>query len=393
MFNFKQYDWRRYNFTILVVMVILCICSAYFVSFAIAATEGEDRAGSYFKRQIISMFVSLIIAVIISLIDYKRICDFVIIYYIIATILVAATKLSPLGTDLKTGSYRWLNIYGLKLQPSEICKLVVIMALAVFFVKMQDSMASAKTFFKGFLIMFVPTFFILIQSDLSSSLVMFFVFAMVVFAAGLSYKIVAPVLGVTIPTVLGALWFVQQPIARKLIPDKHWYQVERIISFMNPEKYKNSLMYQQFHSIQSIASGRLTGKLLSDSAGSGRNYGWVDVCESDFIFTVIGEEVGFIGCCLIIALLCVIIFMCIRTAIRCNETLGYLIAVGISAMFMFQVFANIGVASMILPNTGLPLPFLSNGISSMVSCSIAIGIILNIGIQSGTGDRSGISFL
>lgn len=85
--------------------------------------------------------------------------------------------------------------------------------------------------------------------------------------------------------------------------------------------------------------------------------------------------------------------MCIRTAIRCNETLGYLIAVGISAMFMFQVFANIGVATMILPNTGLPLPFLSNGISSMISCSIAIGIILNIGMQSGTGDRSGISFL
>ncbi|CDE44994.1 putative uncharacterized protein [Clostridium sp. CAG:411] len=393
MFNFKQYDWRRYNFTVLVVMVILCICSAYFVSFAISATMGEDKAGGYFRRQIISMIVSLIIAIVVSLIDYRRICDFVVIYYIIATLMVAATKLSPLGSDQKTGSYRWLSLPGVNLQPSEICKLVVIMALAVYFMKMREQMDSLKTFLIGVAIMIIPTFFILIQSDLSSSLVIFFVFAMMVFAAGLTYKIVIPILAVTIPTVIGALWFLQQPIAEKIIPEKHWYQVERIIGFMNPEKYSNSLMYQQLHSIQSIASGQLTGKLLSESASTGRNYSWVDVCESDFIFTVIGEEVGFIGCCLIVALLCIIIFMCIRTAIRCNETLGYLIAVGISAMFMFQVFANIGVATMILPNTGLPLPFLSNGISSMISCSIAIGIILNIGMQSGTGDRSGISFL
>ena len=94
-----------------------------------------------------------------------------------------------------------------------------------------------------------------------------------------------------------------------------------------------------------------------------------------------------------IALLCAIVFLCIRTAKHCNDTMGYLIAVGISAMFMFQVFANIGVATMLLPNTGLPLPFLSNGISSLMASSIAVGMVINIGLQPGTGDRSGISFL
>lgn len=389
MFKFRQYDWRKYNFTLLLIVIILCICSAYFVKFAV----GDDMGDSYFKRQIFAMIGCLVLAVVVSLIDYRRICDFVIIYYVVGTIMAAATRLTPLGTDLGTSSYRWLKFPGLNFQPSEICKIIIIMMLAAYFTKMQEEMHSWKTFIIGFLIMFIPTFFILIQSDLSSSLVIIFIFAMMVFAAGVSYKIVVPILAVTIPTLIGSLWFLQQPLARKIIPKTHWYQIDRVVGFLNPEKYSNSTMYQQLHSIQAIASGKLTGKLLSDSSITSRDYRWVDVCESDFIFTVIGEEVGFVGCCLIIGLLSLIVFLCLRTAKKCNDTLGYLVAVGISAMFAFQVFANIGVATLILPNTGLPLPFLSNGISSLASCMIAIGMILNIGLQSGSGDRGGISFL
>lgn len=124
-----------------------------------------------------------------------------------------------------------------------------------------------------------------------------------------------------------------------------------------------------------------------------RDYFWVDVRESDFIFTVVGEEMGFIGSCVIIGLLCAVVFLCVRTAKKCHDPLGKMIALGISAMFMFQIFANIGVAAMILPNTGLPLPFLSNGISSLFSGMIAIGIILNIGIQSSGSGHSSNSFL
>ena len=289
MFNLKQYDWKRYNFSLLIIMVILCICSAYFVSFAMTATAGEDSGSSYFKRQIISMFGGLLVAVIVSLIDYKRICDFAIIYYIIGTLMAAATKLSPLGTDLKTGSYRWLKFPGFNFQPSEICKIIIIIALAVFFTRMQDEMHSFKTLMIGFIIMIIPTAFILIQSDLSSSIVIMFIFAMMIFAAGLSYKIVTPILCIGIPTVMGGIWFLQQPLAKKIVPEDHWYQIDRIIGFMNPEKYSNSFMFQQLHSIQSIASGQLTGKLVNNDVSSGRSYSYVDVCESDFIFTVIGE--------------------------------------------------------------------------------------------------------
>ena len=315
MFKLKQYDWKKYNFALLLVVIILCVCGAYFVKFAVT----DDEASSYFKRQMIAMIGGLIIAMVVSFIDYHRICDFVFIYYIIGTLMAAATKLSPIGTDLGTSSYRWLALPGVNFQPSEICKIIIILMLAVFFVKMQEEMHSWKTFLIGFCIMFLPTFFILIQSDLSSSLVIIFVFAMMVFAAGVSYKIVVPILAVGIPTLIGGLWFLQQPIAKKIIPESHHYQIDRVVGFLNPEKYSDSTMYQQLHSIQAIASGKLTGKLMSDSSTTSRDYRWVDVCESDFIFTVVGEEVGFVGSCLIIGLLCLVVFLCIRTAKRCND--------------------------------------------------------------------------
>ena len=140
-------------------------------------------------------------------------------------------------------------------------------------------------------------------------------------------------------------------------------------------------MYQQLNSVQAIGAGKLYGKLLSEGTSSVRGYNSVGVRESDFIWSIVGEEFGFLGCCLIILLLFVVIVMCLLVAKKAKDRLGRLIAIGISAMFMFQVFANIGVATMILPNTGLPLPFISYGLSSLVSAMIAVGIVLNIGLQ------------
>ena len=225
--------------------------------------------------------------------------------------------------------------------------------------------------------MILPTGFVLVQSDLSSSLVMMFLFAMMVFAAGLSYKIVGAILSVGLPSFLVMFWYIQQPYQKLLNP----YQRLRIVGFLDPETYDNSIMYQQNHSVQSIGSGRLIGKLFTDPETS-RSYRYVDVIESDFIFTVIGEEVGFLGSCIIIGLLAIVVTLCLITAKKASDRLGMLIAIGVASMFMFQVFANIGVAIRILPNTGLPLPFLSSGVSSMIGCMIGVGLILNVGIQS-----------
>ena len=399
MFNFKQYDWKKYNFALLFIVFFLEICGAFLVKYAGCASYNSLVGASFFKRQIIWAIVSLIITVGVSLIDYKVICDISVFIYISVSFLALATQ-TPWGTSGGTGdskARRWLQFPGFTLQPSEVCKIGVILILAVFFAKNKEKMDSFKTFFLGWLLTLVPIACILIQPDLSSSLVIVFIFLVMVFSAGIAYKIILSFLGVTVPLVIGGLWFVQLPVVYNWLGEneilsKVRYQIDRVVAYQHPDQFTADLNYQQNKSILAIASGSLFGKLGKGEIST-RNYGNVSVCESDFVFTVIGEEIGFIGSCLLLALLCIVVFMCIRTARRCKDTKGYLIAMGISAMLMFQIFANIGVATMILPNTGLPLPFISKGITSAMCCAISIGIVLNIGMQNGTGDRSGISFL
>lgn len=382
MFQFKQYNWRRINVSLIIIVIILNICSAFIVRFA---AESQFKK-SYFIGQIVAMFFGLFIATVVALIDYHFICRFVPILYLIGTAMVAATRFSPLGTDLSTGSFRWIRI-GFNFQPSEVCKIIIILTLAVYYVYMREKMDKFSTLVYGGILFMIPTMFILVQSDLSSSLVIVFIFAMMTYAAGLSYKIITPVLAISIPSFFALLWYVQQPWQKLL----HGYQKIRILSYFDPETYALSGAYQQNKSILAIGSGRLIGKVLDDTTAGVRNYSVVDVTESDFIFTVIGEELGFIGSCGILLLLAIVVINCLRTAKKAKDYLGKLIAIGIASMFMFQVFANVGVATRLLPNTGLPLPFLSRGMSSTLSSMIGIGIILNIGLQSGNGSRNGFS--
>lgn len=228
----------------------------------------------------------------------------------------------------------------------------------------------------SFIAMAAPTSLILTQTDLSTSMVIIFVFVMMYFSAGLSWKIILPILVIGIPSIIGLFWYVQQDYQVLLNP----YQQERILTILNPEAYPETY-YQQDNSVQAIGSGQLLGKLLMEGDSDVRGYHYVPVTESDFIFSVAGEEFGFIGSCVVLLLFAIIVFMCLMTARGAPDLLGKLIATGFASMFMFQVFVNIGVTTAILPNTGLPLPFLSSGLSSLLSSMIAIGMVLNIRLQ------------
>ena len=166
------------------------------------------------------------------------------------------------------------------------------------------------------------------------------------------------------------------------------------MAWLHPETdVKGTINYQQNRSIRAIASGGLYGKFLQDGGtkGASRAYHSVGVNESDFIWSVIGEEFGFLGCCLILLVFAFIIFKCFLVAKNSQDYLGKLIAAGVAAMFMFQVFTNISVVTLMFPNTGLPLPFISNGLSSMLSSMIAIGLIMNVSIQPGKTSKGGFS--
>ncbi len=375
----KRYNWRNYDLSLVVIVLLLCLISIYTLSLV---DMGESR------HQMFGVVLGFILLFACSIIDYHTLCNYVPILYVIATLMAAATKFSPLGTNMQTDSYRWLDFKIVRFQPSEICKIVLILSLAVFFTKYQEKLQSYKTLFLSVAITLPPTLFILVQSDLSSSLVLVCILIMMVLASGIGWRIIGPVTGVIVPVCAAFFWYILQPGEKFLIKD---YQIRRITGFLNPEENALGTMYQQNNSVLSIASGKIYGKLLVEGTETTRGYTKVDVRESDFIWSMFGEEYGFIGCLAILALFSFLIIKCFLAAKRAKDFTGMMIAIGVSALFCFQTFFNIGVATRILPNTGLPLPFLSSGLSSMMSSMMAIGIIINIGIQPARGSNGGFT--
>lgn len=369
MFKLKQYDFKRYDYFLILLVTILGIASVFFIHCVDVADGGTSNA----KKQIIGLVFGLGVAIFVSIIDYNFISKFTWPLYILNVILLLLVKFK--GKEVK-GAKRWLNIAGFQFQPSELSKIIMIICLASLLVLLKDRINKFSSLLLLAVVMGVPTLLIAIQTNLSQSLVMSYIFVSLLFVGGLSYKIIVPILAIGVPSVLGFLWYVQQPF-QVLLKE---YQLDRILGFLHPELYQDSIMYQQNNAIEAIGSGKLYGKIFSEGEMiQGSNY--VSEAHNDFIFSVIGEEVGFIGSCAIILLLSFVIFKCMITAKNAKDLNGKYIAAGVGSMFMFQVFVNIGVVTGILPNTGLPLPFVSYGLSSLLSCMLGIGLVLNISLQ------------
>ena len=377
MFKNKKYDLKDFSFSLLIAVLILCSISIY----CLFKSEGFGMA----KRQIIGVVLGVIVVFAVAVIDYHFICKFVILYYIVGLIMLAMVRFTSYGEDYDTGAFRWLHIKSIVIQPSELVKIILIVVLAVLFTKVQNKLNRWGVFFLSGIIMMLPTSLILIQTDLSSSMVCMFIFAIMIFMAGLSLKIIGITVAVSIPAGAALLWYVIQP-GQKLLTMK---QQRRILGFLNPEEYALTERYQQINSVNAIAAGKVLGKTLIGDTSDFRLYNKVYVNESDFIFSVIAEELGFIGCFLVIALFGFIVFKCILIARKANDFTGKMVAIGVSAMLVFQSFVNIGVNTALLPNTGLPLPFMSYGLSSLLSNFLGIALVLNVGLQKA---KHGLSF-
>ncbi|MDF2800589.1 MAG: putative rane protein [Anaerocolumna sp.] len=369
MFQFKKYSIKNYDFWMVAFVLLLSGVGAYFIK--IVETEKE----SLFRSQIMGIILGIIIISVVSIIDYHFISQFYIVLYFINLGLLVAVRL--FGTEIRN-TKRWLDI-GIRFQPSELSKIILIIFLAKVFTMFKDKLGKVYVPLVVGILIAIPTFLILSQPNLSTSLVVVFIFVIMIYTAGLSYKIILPVLIVGVPLIFGTLWGISHNYDIFFLTD---YQQTRIQSFLDPESDASSdTMYQQDNSVEVIGSGKLTGKLLTEGKDAIQGDTYVPVSESDFIFSVIGEAIGFIGGCGIIILLSIIIFKCLIIARHAPDFLGKLMATGIAAMFVFQMFVNIGVTTAVLPNTGIPLPFVSYGLSSMLSSMISIGIVINISLQ------------
>ena len=314
--------------------------------------------------------------VIISLMDFSWVLNFSWLIYFLNILLLIAVRL--FGNDAN-GATRWISIGGFTFQPTELAKIIIILFFARFFMEHEEDLNTLRTLVKAAVLLAVPLVLIYIQPDLKNTITIVILFCMIIYMAGLSYKIIGGALLVAVPLAVVLLFIVMQP-NQKLIPD---YQRNRIMSFLNSEEdeYSDSVL-QQENSVMAIGSGQLTGKGLNNNEVSSANNGnFVSENQTDFIFSVAGEELGFVGCAAILLLLLFIIFECIRISLRAKDLSGKLICCGMGALVGIQSFINIAVVTNIMPNTGTPLPFVSYGLTSMVSLYIGMGLVLNVGLQ------------
>ena len=365
---FKKYRFRDFDFR-LVILVLL------------ASSIGVMSVGSanenYMKSQMVGIAAGLVVMMIVALFDYTWILKLYWLMYAAIVGLLVLTSYSPLG-DASGGAQRWINIGSIRFQPSELAKIVLILFFAQFIMKRRKSINKLTTLIFGAALFAVPAYLIFDQPDLSTTIVIVTIFCVLLFVGGLSWRYILAAFAIVIPILCVFVFLAIQPDSELLEP----HQKKRILAFIDPEEYSDSTAYQQNNSVIAIASGQLEGKgYKNNEVTSVKNGRYILEPHTDFIFAVIGEELGFKGCTFLVAVLFAIVLECLYVAYKAKDTAGRLIASGVAAWIGFQTFFNLGVATFILPNTGLPLPFISYGLTSILCLYMGIGFVLNVGLQ------------
>lgn len=368
----KQYQLKNYHFQLIIYLSLLSVIGILVVGSAEKSVQ---------NKQIMGFVLGLIVMVTVSLMDYSFILRFSWLYYVGTIGLLVLVEMMG---DTSGGSQRWIDLHGFRFQPSELAKIILILFFANFFMKYQEKVNTVKTLFLSFLLVGIPLLLILKQPDLSTTIVTTFIFIVLLFIAGLSYKIIVTVIAICAPVAIVGITYIMRNADALLASGSGFvYQLKRVMAWLDPTNPKwSDNAAQQQNSIMAIGSGCLWGKGLNNSeVTSMKNANYIIEPQTDFIFAVAGEELGFVGTAAILILLLLIVIECILIGRKAKDLSGRLICCGMAALVGFQSFVNICVATGLMPNTGLPLPFVSYGLTSLVSLYIGMGFVLNVGLQ------------
>ena len=365
--NIKQrYSLRDYRFSLVVLVLAISVLGIFMV---------RSARPDLMSRQIMGVLLGAVAMIVISLIDYKWVLSLYWPLYGLNIIMLATVLLFG---ETRNNATRWLNLGFVQFQPSDLTKILMILFYAKFLMEKEQSIKSPKTILQGIALILPSLALIYLQPNLSTTLCIAALFCALMYLGGLSYRLIGTVLAVIVPTFIILLVIAVQP-NQPFLKD---YQQTRILAWLEPEEYADSASYQQLNSVMAIGSGQLSGKgYNNDEAISVKNGNFVSEPQTDFIFAIIGEELGFVGCCAVIFLLLLIIVDCILIGLKAKDTGGRIICGGVAALIGIQSFINIGVATMVLPNTGLSLPFVSYGLTSVVCFFMGIGFVLNVGLK------------
>ncbi len=333
--------------------------------YSASAITAYDRVGDSFfflKRQAAAALLGLVAMTVALKLGYRRMARLAYPLLLVAMLLLVAVMVPGLGTTVN-GAKRWIRFAGISLQPAEIAKVAWVVYLAYSLAKKREKV---KSFSIGFLphlaVAGVLVILCMAELDFGSSVALLFLLFVMLFAAGarLSYLVGSVLLAV--------------PFAWHAVVNSP-YRMKRILAFLDPWSHRHDIGYQVSESLMSIGSGGITGLGLGDGR---QKLFYLPEAHTDFIFAIIGEELGLLGVALVVALYALVIWRGVRAALNASEPFGAYLALGISALLGFQATVNMGVAMGLFPTKGLTLPFVSYGGSSLVVLMGAVGLLLSV---------------
>ncbi len=353
-------------FVAFLALSALGILMVFTASRPLLEVQGLDPT-SLMQRQIVFAAVGLVGFVVASLIDYREYRPLVPFFYGASLVLLVAV----FAAEPVNGARRWISLGPFQLQPAEFAKLAVILTLASVLAAVQDDEQGMpwKRLLVSLAVVAVPAALIFRQPDLGTMLVFGFLAIIMLFGAGTSLRQFAVLAGAGL---VGGWTVLKMELLKS-------YQVERLTSFLDPTSDPLRAGYNRIQSELAIGSGQLVGKGLFQ--GSQTELSFVPAQPTDFIFTAVGEQLGFIGGALVLLAYAVLIWRLLRIAVNARDRLGMLIVVGVASLLAFHTFVNIGMTIGIMPVTGLPLPFMSAGGSAFITMSVALGIAHSVWLR------------
>jgi len=352
--------WRHFDVILLVATLLLIGYGVAMIYSAISDSPGLQELP---ERQAIYAGVGLVIMFMLVWIDYRMMLDFQHLLYIVSLALLAVVLI--IG-GVTYGSQRWLDLGAFPIQPSEIAKLLLIVTLAAYFARRQEEITSFRTFAFSLLYIMPPMALIFLQPDLSTGLSLGVLWVVMAFVAGVRMRYMFG---------LGFAGILASPLVWTLMAD---YQRQRILIFIDPASDPAG-SYNIDQALISIGSGGLFGKGFA--LGSQSQLRFLRVRWSDFIFSVIGEELGMAGIVVLFILFAIVIWRLFTDAEKARDMFGQLVITGVATLILFQVTINVGMNLGVMPATGIPLPFVSSGGSSLMTLMIAQGLVQSINLR------------
>lgn len=348
----NSHDWII--FFAMIILIAFGILTIYSTSF----TQGQLLSSLYF-RQIIYAVIGLVLFFFVSRLDYKIFAQVSGSLYLLTLLLLVVTF--ALGITTR-GSTRWIDLGFFRLQPSEIMKPILISLLAFYYSTREK--ITFRDFCFTFLLMIIPAALIFRQPDLGSALVLFGIWVMMTLVSGVSWRFLA---------AFGLVFLLVVPVGLNSLKD---YQKERLTTFLNPQIDPQGSGYNIIQSIIAVGSGQISGRGFGRGTQSHLNF--LPEQHTDFIFATMAEELGFVGTSLVLLIFLVLTIRIINIARRAPDQYSLLLVTGILSMIHLQLFINIGMNMGLLPVTGITLPFISFGGSSLVALIISIGLVESV---------------